>query len=113
MFAPRQSWWIERKRKLSKPLLSFTPRATLGWKMSRTFWRNAGLCPAAERESTRRGRLLSFQTLFTLDYSNMAVNSTKGNTSQSSQRNFLIRRKRFYANAASHATNKRTNLKHF
>src|SRR3989344_5971257 len=102
-----------RNRKLSKQFLNFTPRATLGLKMSRIFWRNAGLCPAAERESTRRGRLLSFPTHSIRDYSNMAVNSTKENTSQSSQRNFLIRRKRSYANEENQDINKRTNRKRF
>src|SRR3989338_2906231 len=77
-------WWTERKRKLSKQFLNFTPRAMLGLKMSRTFWRNAGYSPVAERESTKRGQLLSFPTLFILDYSNMAVNCTKASTSQSS-----------------------------
>jgi hypothetical protein len=54
-----------------------------------------GYNPAAERESTRRGRLLSFPILFTRDYSNMAVNFTRANTSQSSQRKFLIKSKKF------------------
>src|SRR3989344_4082000 len=95
MCEPKALSWIERKRKLSKQFLNFTPKATLGLKMSRTFWRNAEYFPAAERESTRRGRLLSFPIRFTLGYSNMAVSSTRESTSQSSQRNFLIRRKKF------------------
>src|SRR3989344_7462502 len=102
-----------RNRKLSKQFLNFTPRATLGLKMSRIFWRNAGLCPAAERESTRRGRLLSFLIRSTLAYSNMAANFTKESTSQSSQRNFLIRCKRYWRNGANHAINRKMNLKHF
>src|SRR3990172_6692077 len=113
MCGQKVSWWTERKQKLSKLLLSITPPATLGLKMSQTFWRNAGLCPAAERESTRRGRLLSFPILSTPDYSNMAVNFTKESTSQSSQRNFLIRRKRSYANEENQDINKRTNRKRF
>ena len=88
------SWWTERKQKLLKRCLSITPPATLGWKIYRTFWRNAGLCPAAEKESTRRGRLLSFPIPFTLGYFATEAKSTRASTSQSSQRNFLIRRKK-------------------
>src|SRR3989338_9094437 len=86
---------IERKRKLSKPFLNFTPPATLGWKMSRIFWRNAGYFLAAERESTRRGRLLSFPILFTRDYFATPKNCTRASMSQSSQRKFLIKSKKF------------------
>src|SRR3989338_400478 len=102
-----------RKLGLFAKHLSCTPRVIRGWRISQTFWRNAGLCPVAERESTRRERLLSFPIRSTLDYSNIVVNSTRENTSQSSQRNFLIRRKRFYASVESRGINRKMNRKHF
>jgi hypothetical protein len=48
-----------------------------------------------QSKSTRRGRLLFFPIRFILGYSATLASYTKENTSQSSQRNFLIRRKRF------------------
>jgi len=55
------------------------------------FWRSPALPPEQERESLKPKRLLSSQILFISDYSNMVVKSTKESTSQSFQRNFLMK----------------------
>src|SRR3989338_11156531 len=104
---------IEKRRKLSKPLLSITPPVTLGLKMSRTFWRNAGYFPAAERKSTRRGRLLSFPIRFTRDYFATPKNCTKESMSQSSQRKFLIKSKKFGSREDDRTTKQRMSHKIF
>ncbi len=59
------------------------------------FLAQRGYSPAAERKSTRRERLLSFQIHFTLDYFATPKNCTRASTSQSSQRKFLIKSKKF------------------
>ena len=53
---------------------------------------------------------LSFPTRSTLDYSNMAANSTKENTSQSSQRKFLITSKMFWSKEDGRTT--KLNMNH-
>src|SRR3989344_5698895 len=59
-----------------------------------TFWRSPALPLEPERESPKPKRLLSSPIHSTSDYSNMVVKSTKESTSQSFQRNFLMKHRK-------------------
>ncbi|OHA22273.1 MAG: hypothetical protein A2W52_02715 [Candidatus Taylorbacteria bacterium RIFCSPHIGHO2_02_49_25] len=83
------------------------------WKMSQLFWRNPALPPELERESPKPKRLLSSQIHFILDYSNMVVKSTKESTSQSFQRNFLMKRRKCCGSVDNQNANRKMNRNHF
>src|SRR3989344_1511678 len=90
----KRLWWKRKKRRLSAWLLNDMRKVINGWKIYQTFWRNTESFREVERESTKPVRLLSYQIRFTLDYLIMRENYTKESTSQSLQRNFLIRCKK-------------------
>ena len=58
------------------------------------FWRSPALPPEPERESPKQKRLLFFPIRSISDYSNTVVKSTKESTSQSFQRNFLMKHRK-------------------
>src|SRR3989339_613349 len=91
---PRRLWWKRKNLVLCAWLLRNMSKEICDWKMCPLFWRNPALQPEPERESQKRKRLLFFQIRFTLDYSNMVVKSTKESTSQSFQRNFLMKHRK-------------------
>src|SRR3989338_5068988 len=87
-------WLIERKPKLSGKSLSSMYKVAIDWKMSQTFWRSTIFFQRPERKSTNPVRLQFSQIHSTLDYFAMVASFTKESTSQSFQRNFLIRRRK-------------------
>ena len=86
---------VEKKNLVSCAwLLRNTQEEICGWKMCPLFWRSLALQPEPERESQKRKRLLFCPILFISVYSNMVVKSTKESTSQSFQRNFLMKHRK-------------------
>ncbi|OGN16615.1 MAG: hypothetical protein A3C81_02515 [Candidatus Yanofskybacteria bacterium RIFCSPHIGHO2_02_FULL_46_19] len=59
-----------------------------------TFWRKTKSFQEVERESILQERLLFYKIHFTLGYFAMRAKYMKASTSQSSQRNFLIKSKK-------------------
>src|SRR3989344_8342064 len=76
-------------------------RMARGWRILLTFWRNPASTQKTASGSTETEFLLSFPIRFTTDTFAMAVKSTRANTSQSSQRKFLIKSKKFYGKEES------------
>ena len=64
-------------------------------KTSQTFWRNPVSILGTASDSTETELLLSFPIRFTMDTFAMAAKSTRASTSQSSQRKFLTRRRKY------------------
>src|SRR3989344_9326530 len=90
----KRLWWKRKKRRLSAWLLNDMRKVINGWKIFQIFWRKTESFQEVERESIKPVRLLSYQIHFTQDYLTMRENYTKASTSQSFQRNFLIRCKK-------------------
>src|SRR3989338_11282518 len=109
----RQSWWKRKNLVSCAWLLKNTRKEICDWKMYQIFWRNPALPPEPERESQKPKRLLSSPIRFTSDYSNMVVKFTKESTSQSFQRNFLMKHRKCYENVDNLNENHKTNLKPF
>lgn len=87
--------WIERRQKLSKPLLNFTRKIILILKIYLTFWRKKGFCEEAEKFGTKTEQNIFSLIPFTTDIFVTPKKFMKASTSQSSQRNFLIKFKKF------------------
>src|SRR3990167_4146032 len=90
----KQSWWKRKNLALCAWLLRNTRKEICDWKMCQIFWRSPALPLEPERESPKQKRLLSSPIHSTSDYSNMVVKSTKESTSQSFQRNFLMKHRK-------------------
>src|SRR3990167_6808805 len=108
----RRLWWKRKNLVLCAWLLRNMSREICDWRMYQTFWRNPALQPEPERESQKPKRLLFYQTLSISDYSNTAVKSTKESTSQSFQRNFLMKHRKCYASVDNLNANHKMNLNH-
>ncbi|PIQ80365.1 MAG: hypothetical protein COV79_00865 [Parcubacteria group bacterium CG11_big_fil_rev_8_21_14_0_20_41_14] len=109
----RRLWWKRKNLVLCAWLLRSTQKEICDWKMCQTFWRNPALPLEPERESQKPKRLLYSQTHFTLDYLNMVVKSTKESTSQSFQRNFLMKHRKCCGSVDNQNANLKMNRNHF
>src|SRR3989338_1738899 len=93
--------------------LSCTQKMEVGWKTSQTFWRNPVFILGTASDSTETELLLSFPIHSTTDISAIAVKFTRASTSQSSQRKFLIRRRKYSNSEADRTTSRKMNHKRF
>ncbi|PIP26172.1 MAG: hypothetical protein COX31_03740 [Candidatus Moranbacteria bacterium CG23_combo_of_CG06-09_8_20_14_all_40_16] len=87
--------WTERKQKLSNKLLNSTRKIIPALKTYLTFWRKKGFCEEAEKFGIKTGQNIFSLIPFTTDIFAMPKKFMKVSTSQSSQRNFLIKSKKF------------------
>src|SRR3989338_4920832 len=87
--------WKRKKRKYCAWLLNDTRKAISDWKTSQPFWRRTEYPRVLERES-QKPECLSFCPIRSIsDFSTTQKNCTKENTSQSFQRNFLTKHKKY------------------
>lgn len=94
-------------------LLNSTLKMILALKIFLTFWRKTAFILPAASESNETEFPLSFPIRSTLGYFAMLAKFTKANTSQSSQRKFLTRFRKFWGREADHTTKLKTNRKRF
>src|SRR3989344_8397529 len=106
--------WLKRKNlALFAWLLKNMSKEICDWKMYPLFWRSPALQPEPERESPKPKRLLFSPILSISVCLSMAVKSTKESTSQSFQRNFLMKHRECCGSVDSQSVSHRTNLNLF
>src|SRR3989338_8913659 len=110
--ALKLSRWKRKNLKLSAWLLNDTRKVISDWKILPPFWRRTEYPRVPERES-QKPECLSFYPIRSMsDYLTTQKNYTKVNTSQSFQRNFLMKHRKCYGSVDNLNENHRMNLNH-